>query len=157
MIHSLRRTHLLTICGLTVIIPVILVLSVIARRDFPKVAVLPEEALLSSIPTQFDYWRDVKLHVRFERTPKQRERLLLWAKPADAFVEPDVLLYWDATDPRNEGLSRDATLLGGLKGPLLRRLVVPPGVPETSGFLVVYSLGDNKVLGVTPWIVGGAP
>ncbi len=156
MIYSSRRTHLYAIVGLTAVIPAILILSVIARRDFPKVAALPEEAPLSSIPTQFDYLKDVTLHVRFERTAKQRERLLLWVKPAETFVEPDVLLYWDAADPRSSGLSRDAALLGGLKGTLLRRLIVPPGVPEASGYLVVYSLGDNKVLGVTPWTVGGA-
>ncbi len=151
MIRSLRSHHHWTMIALVLLLPAILIAGVLGRRAFPRVPRLPEESSQLDRGGQFDLWNDVRLRVRFDKPVRTNERATMYVVPVQELMDPDVLVYWDDQDGGSGKPSERAILLGSLKGNQMRRLSVPMTVPESSGFLVLYSLAHEKVLGASSW------
>lgn len=63
---------------------------------------------------------------------------------------PDLLVYWAPTAGDESTLPAEAVLLGPLGDPGVRRFELPQA--ETSGILIVYSLGHDRIEMTEPLI-----
>ena len=157
MIRALRTQHRVTITALALILPVLFIAGLRARRPMPPVPSLPESESGFDRRSGFTLWDGIGLKVRFEVSTIGRAKTFLDVIPVRGFDEPDLLLYWDDRKPETGKLSEKAVLLGSLKGARPSRLVVPQSVPASMGYVVLFSLVNQKVVGTSPWqTTGGA-
>lgn len=157
MIHSLRRAHRWMMLALVVLLPAVFVAGMLARPRYLAVPRLPEEPAQTSVTPKFEVLSETGLKVHFGRAARAAERAVMTVIPLDEPVEPDLLVYWDER-PGNDGKPSDtAILLGTLKGRQPRAMTIPQTVPESSGFLVLYSLAHAKVLGASQWHIVVSP
>ncbi|MEP7272336.1 MAG: hypothetical protein ABI882_12600 [Acidobacteriota bacterium] len=151
MIYSLRKWHRRAMLTLAVVLPTLLILGLMARPSFPRVSKLPDEPSQPGIRAKLHNLPGAELRVFFEKISNGKESGLLYLAPAREITEPDVLVYWDEQGTSDGVPGENAVLLGSLKGSQVRRLIVPKSVPDSSGFLLLYSNAHRKVISVSPW------
>ena len=152
MILPLRQRHRRVFAVLGVLLPLAFVVGIAARRTVLQVASLPSE--LSSWTQTFtatDYERDdlfgkCPIRVRLWREQGTR-RFAVDFSAAKDFLKPDLLAYWSAGSPtRSDTLPSESRLLGAfVAGPL----VLPAEASDTDGYLILFSLADQKIVDVS--------
>ena len=116
MIQPLRQLHRHMMMALAVILPLILIAGLAVRKRFPQQNRDPLET------TTFDSELSAQL------------------KPLQSVLAPDVLVYWAPTAVDDRTLPAQARLLGSLHGIQMPHVMLP------DGFLLLYSLGHQKVV-----------
>ena len=140
MIQPLRRYHRRAFLVLAVVLPVVFVAGLAARRNTPPPKI---EAMLLAASSgngkKFKYpimvWSD---------PPKAR---LIATRP---FVVPDALVYWSKQSPQENSLPAGAVFLGRLDPALTYQIPGP-----APGYFVIYSPAQQAVLDYAAF--GGRP
>jgi hypothetical protein len=154
MIRSLRQTHRRLFAVLGIALPVALVAGMAARRPVPTTPSLPDGIVAESVQFAAAQWSRNDL---FAKQPIQvalvRERVgvgrfaIGLSAPKD-FAKPDLLVYWVAGNTTvADTIPDDAFLLGSFDGST--PLPLPPGMLQSSGILILYSLADHEVVDVS--------
>ena len=151
MIRSLRTQHRVTFTVLAVILPVLFVAGLRARRPIPSVPRLPDYESSFDQRSGFILWDEIGIKARISSSTIGRAKTFLDVIPVRELEEPDLLLYWDDRRPETGSLSEKAILLGSLKGVKPRRLIVPQSVPASVGYVILFSLAHQRVIASSPW------
>jgi hypothetical protein len=133
MIRPLRRAHRAVVTTLAVLLPVLVVAGLAARREVPASM---ESMRLSPRPA-----------TREEETPGV---IVRWEKRLERLPAPDVLVYWSREPVAGSELPRDAVLLGRFVPGVL-----PRPASRSAGYLILYSLARREVLDTAR--LGGQP
>ena len=169
MIRAHRRRHLGAFTILAVVLPVILVAALAARRTPPVVASAPTAltdpaldtwvALDSAEAEVLEVPIRIRLLAPLPSTTPTRFGVEL--EPTQPIGRPDVLVYWTASPPAiNEALPSDGLLLGSIGGTRPRRFELPQPALQIRGSLILYSAAHREVLGTLPVpkaLVGATP
>ena len=150
MILFLRQRHRQVFAVLGILLPIVLVGGIAARKSIPTVAELPPVIAKPLAGTGVAWGRrDV-----FEKLPvvvslatnAQTDVSLRLEAPAN-FARPDVLVYWSAAkiDPTDK-LPADAILLGAFT---VNELHVPTSAVAARGHLILFSLADQELVAVS--------
>ncbi len=152
MIYSLRQKHRQIFGVLGVLLPLMLVIGIAARRAVPPLEMLPPE--LSSVSQTFtatdtvhdDLFAKAEVSVRVWKD-LQSGQLAVGFNAPKHLLKPDLLVYWTPSARQSLAeLPADAVLLGAFAaGPL----AVPPEAAEVAGALVLFSLGDQALVDVS--------
>lgn len=141
MIQSLRRTHARAFFVLGFTLPVLLFAAVASRPSLPRaVPVAPAVGLAPTTEQTFPV-NDSVLRIR---TFRDNGRIALQISPAKALLEPDVLVYASASEPK-DFIGSDAAFLGDFAPDKLYRLPA-----EGARFISLYSLAHQKVVLTVP-------
>ncbi len=156
MIAPLRRRHRLWFPILAVVVPILYVLA-LAARPRPPIAELPA-ALAGSVDGELvreteDLFGDHPVTTRVRRGDGGWQVEL---EPAAVIVRPEVLVYWSAS-AAGESLPAEAFLLGSLAGVRARVFDLPTAALGRDGWLVLYSLGHQEVVGAAELAAVGEP
>ena len=119
---------------------------------------------LSATPQKFpvpaweraDLFAKLPVRVRLLREKTDPGSLALaFSAATDYFVKPDLMVYWMAGNPLiGERLPEAAELLGGFDS---AALPLPAEATHTNGVLVLFSLADNEIVGVSKSIQFNQP
>jgi len=149
MIQPFRSAHRHTFLALAVLLPAVIVLGLYSRppqanrgTGWPQIPVSAR-----SCATPPSKWRAHSIRTEFYCTPAQAGGIYVVLTPADALPEPDLLLYWSASQPAGERLPPDARLAGPL---ITGRAIALPQVPNQQGYLLLISLPNGRVVDVAP-------
>ena len=139
---------------LGVVLPVALVAGIAARKPAPAPVALPRE--LSSESPRFEVTR----WSRGDLFTKAPVRVVLVRERADAgrfavelsaptdFAKPDLLVYWAAGNATvADTIPDNAVFLGSFS--VATPLFLPSGAASSGGVLILYSLADQEVVGVS--------
>jgi hypothetical protein len=153
MIRPLRQVHRYQAIVLGILLPIVFVLGIAARKPVPAMAELPQ-----ALVPMFSWVRCSNFD-GYGAFPKSPVFIDLWSQKngsgpfavsfdADAnFVKPDLMVYWIAGSPSQvENLPADAVLLGAFgRTPL----PISKEVSSADGRLVLYSLADGEIVDVS--------
>jgi hypothetical protein len=160
MISSLRQRHRRVFIALGIFLPVALTVGIAGRRSVPIAAELPAE-LAATQKFEAVEWERAKLFtnapvtLRLLREKNNSGRFALDFSADKNFLKPDLLVYWISEKSHlSNMLPNDALLLGSF-GPTL--LPLPDEAAKSTGSLVIYSLADNEILGVSKPITPQGP
>ena len=153
MILPLRRRHCRVFAAVGILLPVAFVAGVAARKPIPTTA--PSDALLSPRQTfsqsgwnRSDLFTNVAVQVQLLHDAVNTNRIALQISPPKDFVKADLLVYWlPAESILKDNIPDDAVLLGAFVSG--QPLPMPPTVAEKSGRLILYSLADHEIVGVS--------
>ncbi len=154
MIRPLRQRHrrMMTIIG--VLLPIAFAAGIAARRPAPTVATLP--TALATTQRYFeaveweraDLFTKTPIQVRLLRESAGAGHFAVEFSAARDFVKPDLIVYWIAGSPNvTDTLPDNARLLGVFNSSVA--LSLPPDAGPDSGVLVLYSLADQEIVGVS--------
>ena len=121
MIQPLRGLHYRVILGAVVLLPLVFLSGLLARRSFPTTEI---------------------------QLPRQRDWPLEFSGYLTSFrqtLTPDALVYWSPVNPSGQALVPEALLLGNLQS----CFVSDPFLPS-DGYVLLYSLAHQKVIAVLP-------
>lgn len=152
MILRLRQRHRRMFAAIGVVVPILFVVGIAARRPVPRVTSLPAELTPASgrfVPTDGELWnlfRSESLRVRLLYQPGTNRRAIrLFALRHVA--KPDLLVYWAAGNPVvTDRLPENATLLGAFEA---HSLELPADARNTDGVLILFSLADQEIVDVS--------
>ena len=153
MILPLRRRHRRMVAVIGILLPVAFVAGVAARKPMPTTA--PSVALLSPRQTfsqsgwnRSDLFTNVAVRVHLLHDAANTNRIALQISTPKDFVKADLLVYWlPAESILKDNIPDDAVLLGAFVSG--QPLPMPPTVAEKSGRLILYSLADHEIVGVS--------
>ena len=157
MIRALRQRHRTTTTALSIILPVVFLIAVTRRNPLPLSAARP--GLITSTQPTFnnpiweknDLWAKPLIKTRlFSNNPtNQPSRFAVQLIPEQPIIRPDVLAYWTPTMVGSlDQVPDSAVLLGSITGePVMMPL--PSSSGKTLGSLILYSLADHEVIGVS--------
>ena len=148
MIRPLRQRHRVMVCTLGVLLPVVFVTGIAARRPVPVTKSVPAE-LESKVSdfgtvvwTKADLWPGQRIITSLRRNAAGSRAVELMFRD---LANPDVLVYWAAgKEKAAEGLPDDARLLGALSNGV--PLPIPADARGETGRFVLYSLADHEVV-----------
>ena len=151
MILPLRQRHRHVFAVLAVVLPVVFVIGIAARSRVPLVTSLSAEisgadaSNATVVWERADLFTNAPVNVRLLRGTNGESSLTLSA--AGDFAKPDLLAYWTAGAlPSGDALPESAVLLGSFAAPRLR---LPDGFTTQSGSLILFSLADQEIVGVS--------
>lgn len=153
MIQSLRQWHRRVFTGLAVLLPVVTLVAVSARKSVPKVPAFPM-ALETASPlnSETEWVRDDlfgkhTIQVRLLKDVVNAGRFAIAFMGSADFAKPDLLVYWIAGSPGNPATIPDsARLLGSFSAGALS---VPDEALVRQGSLVLFSLTDQEAVDVS--------
>ena len=153
MIRPLRQRHRRMVTFLGVLLPVVLVAGIAARKPVPDMTSLPAELVASRQNFAATEWERADLftknpiQVRLLRESTGAGRSAVMLSAAKDFVKPDLIVYWIAGNPSlTDTLPDKARLLGGFEA---KALLLPAEASETNGLLVLFSLANGEVVDVS--------
>jgi hypothetical protein len=145
MIQPLRTVHRRVFVTLALVLPVILVAGLGARhRGLHPVA--PAKQVPDSVQLvrhSSSMWQTRVIQTEFFADSKNSENLYVVLRPAQDLSEPDLLLYWAASQPSGVSLPAEARLLGAFVAG--RTFALPRGAGQ-GGHLVLCSLAHQSVV-----------
>lgn len=143
MIQPLRTIHRRAFIGLAVVLPVILLVGLGARRPRPAGRWVPDIATQGDMTRKSDaHWRKHAIRSGFYIDRKQAPDRYVVFEAGEDLSEPDVLLYWAGSEPAGGSLPPQAQLLGALPGTTF----LLPSDARAPGYLVLYSLAHQAVI-----------
>jgi len=154
MIRPLRQRHRRMVIVLGVFLPIPFLIGIAARKSVPGVTSLPQELVAS--PQKFavteweraDLFTKTPIQVRLLRESAGAGHFAVEFSAARDFVKPDLIVYWVAGSPNvTDTLPDNARLLGVFNSSVA--LSLPPDAGPDSGVLVLYSLADQEIVGVS--------
>lgn len=152
MIYSLRQTHRRIFSVLGVLLPLVLVIGIVARRSVPQIEVLPPE--LSSSTQTFtatdtvrdDLFAKAAVTVRIWKDLQSGQLAVGFSAPRH-LLKPDLLVYWTSSGTPLAGeLPADAVLLGAFAA---SPLPLPAEAERGAGALLLFSLADQEIVEVS--------
>ena len=148
MTRNLRRAHLGVQIVLAVLVPLLFLAALFARRPTLEPVATPAELPGGEVIVHAgDLWRGGPvLDTRLYRLPTGRFVLLL--DPAAELAVPDPLVYWKAGPALEDtdALPGDAFFVGVIAGADLQRFELPGYTP--AGTLFLYSLAHRRMVAV---------
>ncbi len=152
MILRLRQRHHRIIWSLAIVLPVVLVVGLSARRPVPVAEILPVGLVPKARQLVHAAWAPdnlfSKTHVRaqlLQDSTDLNRRAIRFSAPEN-FVKPDLIVCWTDSDKTVlDGLPNNARLLGAFTA----EIELPDDVVHGSGRLVLYSLADGEVVDVS--------
>lgn len=155
MIRPLRQRHRVMACTLGVVLPVVFVAGIAARRPVPVAASVALEVsgdtgtFAQVVWSKPDLWPAQRITTALRRNSSGTMAVQI---RSDDLVKPDVLVYWSAGNIAvGESLPVNARLLGTLFNHA--PLPIPAEVRGESGRFVLYSLADHEVVVASKVIV----
>ena len=154
MIRPLRQRHRRMVIVLGVFLPIPFLIGIAARKSVPGMTSLPQELVAS--PQKFavteweraDLFTKTPIQVRLLRESAVAGHFAVEFSAARDFVKPDLIVYWVAGSPNvTDTLPDNARLLGVFNSSVA--LSLPPDAGPDSGVLVLYSLADQEIVGVS--------
>ncbi len=156
MIRALRQRHRTTTTVLSIILPVVFLLAVALRKPLPISA--PRPGLITATQPTFnnpiweknDLWVKPLIKTRlFSNNPtNQPSKFAVQLIPEQPIIRPDVLAYWTPTMVGIiDQVPDSAVLLGPITGE--RVMPLPSSSANTLGSLILYSLADHEVIGIS--------
>jgi len=154
MIRPLRQQHRRMVIVLGVFLPIAFLIGIAARKSVPGMTSLPQELVAS--PQKFavteweraDLFTKTPIQVRLLRESAGAGHFAVEFSAARDFVKPDLIVYWIAGSPNvTDTLPDNARLLGVFNSSVA--LSLPPDAGPDSGVLVLYSLADQEIVGVS--------
>ena len=154
MIRPLRQRHRRMITIIGVLLPIAFAAGIAAHRPAPTVATLP--TALATTQRHFeaveweraDLFTKTPIQVRLLRESAGAGHFAVEFSAARDFVKPDLIVYWVAGSPNvTDTLPDNARLLGVFNSSVA--LWLPPDGWPGSGVLVLYSLADQEIVGVS--------
>jgi hypothetical protein len=146
MIQPLRKMHRTIFFALGIVLPVLFTAGLASRHaPLPVAGTVVGKLAQTNGGTEFVLNHgSSKFKVRLVESKKGGSEREFLAMPDSGFLAPDVFVYWSETQP-GASLMPNAKLLGKLgPGELYR---IPSG---SGGYLVLYSVAQNEVLGSVP-------
>jgi hypothetical protein len=145
MIQPLRTVHRCVFVTLALVLPAILVAGLSARhRVSPAVALAKQiPASAQVLRNSSSLWRTHVIQTEFYADASSPENLYVILQPAAELGEPDMLLYWAASQPSGDSLPAEAKLLGAFNGG--KTFALPRNAAQ-GGYLVLYSLAHQSVV-----------
>lgn len=154
MIRPLRQWHRRVVLVLGIVLPVAFVAGIETRKTVPVLTSLPPELTVAPQKFAVSLWQRADL---FTKTPMQvrllREsagtgRFAVQISALTDFAKPDVIVYWASGNPAiTDKLPEDAILLGAFNSSA--GLPFAPNPQSGAGVLVLYSLADQTIIGVS--------
>ncbi len=154
MIRPLRQRHRRMVIVLGVFLPIPFLIGIAARKSVPGMTSLPQELVAS--PQKFavteweraDLFTKTPIQVRLLRESAGAGHFAVEFSAARDFVKPDLIVFWVAGSPNvTDTLPDNARLLGVFNSSVA--LSLPPDAGPDSGVLVLYSLADQEIVGVS--------
>lgn len=153
MILPLRQRHRRMFAVLGVLLPIVFVAGIAARKPVPSVASLPAGLETPSQNFTTTEWvRDDLFAKHTIRVRLLRERVgggqfaVSFSAPKD-FTKPDLIVYWVAGDTGSNVVVPDgARLLGAFSA---GALALPVEVSNTEGALILFSLADQEIVAIS--------
>jgi len=154
MIRPLRQRHHRMVIVLGVFLPIAFLIGIAARKSVPGMTSLPQELVAS--PQKFavteweraDLFTKTPIQVRLLRESAGAGHFAVEFSAARDFVKPDLIVFWVAGSPNvTDTLPDNARLLGVFNSSVA--LSLPPDAGPDSGVLVLYSLADQEIVGVS--------
>lgn len=148
MIQPLRTAHRRVFVTLALVLPAILVAGLSARHRVSP-AVAPSKQIPASAQAlrgSSSLWRTHVIRTEFYADASSPETLYVVLQPAHDLVEPDLLLYWAASQPSGDALPAEAKLLGAFGES--KTFPLPRNAAQ-GGYLVLYSLAHQSVIDTT--------
>jgi hypothetical protein len=153
MILPLRQRHRRIAISLGVVLPILFIAGIAARKPVPSMPSLPSETgtfapgPATRVWARSDLFAKTAVQVRLVRENVANGRAALEFSATRDLVKPDLIVYWIAGNPKViETLPDNALLLGAFSSP---SLLLPPKVSTESGVLVLYSLANNEIVDVS--------
>ena len=157
MIQSRRKAHFFSSVVLVCLLPIIFIAGILGRPKIPpvtdsrvfeqagfippenseKVPIAAEELIAAEVPIK-------------AQTLQQQNQLFLELEPTSALLFPDLLLYWQSGEELPTDLTTSSILLGSLSGTSRRRFPIIQEMQGQEGYLILYSLGDKKLVATLP-------
>jgi len=154
MIRPLRQRHHRIVIALGVLLPVAFALGIAARKPVPNMDSLPANLVAMPQKSEVTEWERADLFVklpikvRFLREQNNTGRFAVGFSAPKNFVKPDLMVYWVAGDAKiSDTLPNAAQLLGAFRSS--SALALPENLTMQNGMLVLYSLADNEIFGVS--------
>jgi len=145
MIRPLRQRHHRIVIALGVLLPVAFALGIAARQPVPNMDSLPANLVAMPQKSEVTEWERA---VRFLREQNNTGRFAVGFSAPKNFVKPDLMVYWIAGDAKiSDTLPNAAQLLGAFRSS--SALALPENLTMQNGMLVLYSLADNEIFGVS--------
>jgi hypothetical protein len=148
MIQPLRTVHRRAFVVLSLLLPTVLVMALIARSQLARINwISPAVSTPATVPQGTKIvWRRHSIPTTLVRTADQPKTSFVFGSLRD-LLEPDVLLYWTAAEPHTGSLPADAIFLGAVVSgqTALRTLPESP-----AGYLVLYALPQHSVVDTAP-------
>ena len=153
MILSLRQRHRRTFTVVGILLPVVFIAGVVARRTVPEPSRLPRELSFTSAQTftatgnkRDDAFENVPVGVQFWRELSTGQYAVGFSAPKD-FAKPDLIAYWIPGKPTNRtDLPANAVLLGSF---VATALPLPAEATNTEGALILFSLGNQEIVDIS--------
>ena len=153
MIRPLRQRHRHIFIALGILLPVMFVVGITARKPAPVVAAQPAAFASASQPFASIEWeRDglfpkSPVQVRLLREQKNSGKFALVLTAAKDFVQPDLIAYWVAGTPSiTDTLPDKAILLGTFSA---TTLPLSDEAANVTGTLILYSLANGEIVDVS--------
>lgn len=154
MIRSLRRRHRAMTTAIAIVLPLLFLAGIAARKAIPRMeippALTPVEETFSELIFQKNYFRpelDIAARVFADSLPPSR--LAVELHPQRYLKIPDILVYWSETPPNaGDKMPESSYLIGTLAGTERRRFPLPSAALDSDGSLILYSLAQQRVIGM---------
>jgi hypothetical protein len=144
MIQPLRTLHRRTFLALAFILPAILFVGLRARPPHlrPAFRVSDPPAGAYIVRESSGLWRNQAMQSKFYSMPDRPQDIYVALQPTQELNEPDLLLYWTTSAPRDSALPGDAQLVGAYTA---GKALLLPLNDKRSGYLVLFSLAHQMV------------
>ena len=148
----LRQRHRRIFAVLSLLLPLLFIAGIVARRAVPQYESLPPA--LAPKTSTFTATGDEREDL-FDRSPisvrlfrdHDSGALALGLTASKDFLKPDLMVYWSARGPdTGDALPPDAVLLGPFVSAIL---VLPPEAAATDGRVILFSLANQEIVGVS--------
>lgn len=138
MIQPLRTAHRRAFLFLAIVLPVVLLVGLGARRSrqYPGAFAADLPATAGVVRESSNLWQKHLIHSKFYRASDGSRDLYLVLQPAQSVNAADLLLYWDSNAPQSNTLPGEARLLGAFSAGKVFRL---PLNEKSAGYLILFS------------------
>ena len=144
MIQPLRAVHRRAFVALALVLPTILLIGLGARHpgfaprahptDVPDTGHIVRES--STL------WQKHAIQSKFYSRSDRTQDIYLVYQPAQELNEPDLLLYWSASEPQGNALPGDGELVGAFTN---GKAYLLPLDERRSGYLILFSSAHQTV------------
>jgi hypothetical protein len=144
MIQPLRAVHRRAFVALAIVLPVILLLGLGARRPLrgPNANATNAPGGAGKLMESSNLWRKHAIRSTFYIKPERPLDRYVVLYPAQDLNEPDLLLYWAAAAPQGNVLPGDARLAGAFTP---GQAILLPLSEKSAGHLVLFSPAHQSV------------
>lgn len=155
MIYPLRRRHRTLIFALSILVPVLFVISLLARQappepntEIPLSVESMDSGFIASSGEPGTFTAQPSMHYRV-LNHQSGQRTAIELSTSEHIRLPELLVYWSPT-LNAESLPSDHSLLGSWPVTFTRVFELPERAQGTSGAIILYSLSQQSIVASTP-------